>query len=329
MHEGSDKLIKMPDEADQKDGPAKSSGSIASADTVGIYFRQMAHVPLLTPEEEVELAKQMERGRDAEQQLSADGHSSNRAAELERLIVQAQAARRHLIRANTRLVVSVAKKYIGLGLPFPDLIQAGNVGLIRAVDRFDYRRGTRVSTYATWWIRQSILRTLQQQRRLIRLPAHMGERVRKFLKMEHSLEQELGHRPTSDEIAREADSTAKQVQWLKRISRPTLSLEMPVGTEGDSHLGDFVKDKRSRSPSQRAEEHLLREEIAQMLNKLSSREARVIRLRFGLDGNHPYSLRELGEKMGVSKERVRQIQGRALRKLRHPLLWHRLKHWLK
>jgi RNA polymerase primary sigma factor len=293
-----------------------------------LYFNDISQEPLLVSDEEVALAKQMELGRNAQRQLKENGHDPDARAELNQFVEQGEVARRQFIRANTRLVASIAKQYTGLGLPLPDLIQAGNLGLINAIDRFDYRKGARLSTYTSWWIRQSIFRTLQQQRRTVRLPAHMVDRVRKLFKKRRSLEQEIGHRPTTAELAREMDLPPEKVRWLVRISQPTLSLEMPLGKENDSKLADFIEDERSPSPTQRVEEQLLREEIEKALQTLSSRESRVLRLRFGLQGDPPLSLKEVGEKMGVSRERVRQIQIRALRKLRRPSLWRKLKGWL-
>jgi len=287
-------------------------------DSISLYFSEMSHVPLLTHEEEVEFAKRMEQGQEAQRKLDRDGHDPEERARLKRMIERGQQARRHLIEANTRLVVSIAKKYRGQGLPFMDLIQAGNIGLIRAADKFDYRRGTRFSTHATWWIRQSVTRTLNQQGRTIRIPVHMNDRIRKLHRTAQKLEQDVGRRPTPEEIAEELGLEPDEVRWMLRVSWQPLSLEKPVGDEEDSELGTFIEDKKSPSPSKRAERHLLREQLERMLTALTPREARILRLRFGLQGERTHTLREVGEKLGVTRERVRQIERKAFRKLRHP-----------
>ncbi len=294
-------------------------------DSVSLYFREMSHVPLLTYEEEVELAKKLERGKEAQHQLAENGHNPEEKAKLKRLIEEGDAARQRIIKANTRLVVSIAKKYRGYGMPFLDLIQAGNVGLIRAVDKFDYRRGNKFGTHATWWIRQAVVRTLNQQGRTIRIPVHMNDRIRKLHRFAQKLEQDLGRQPTPEELAEEMGLTPDRVRWLLRVSRRPLSLNTPVGEEEDEEFGTFIKDKDTPPPGQTVEQSLLRENLQQMLTTLTPREARILRLRFGLKGDRKYTLREVGEKLGVSRERVRQIERKALRKLRHPR--HRRKLW--
>jgi RNA polymerase primary sigma factor len=298
-------------------------------DSVSLYFTEMSRVPLLTYEEEVELAKQVERGEEAQRELSRDGRSPGDRASLQRVIKEGEEARQHLIKANTRLVVSIAKRYRGHGLSFLDLIQAGNLGLIKAVDRFDYRRGNKFGTFATWWIRQSITRTLSQQGRTIRIPVHMSDRIRKLYKASHGLEQALGRRPTPEEIAEEVDHDPEEVRWLLRISRRPLSLDMPVDEDEDSsEFGSFIEDDSVPSPVESAEQHLLREEVGRMLNALTPREVRVLRMRFGLQGERHHTLKEVGEKLGVTRERVRQIERKALRKLRHPRHGRRLRNYL-
>ena len=301
---------------------------IAADDTVSLYFKEMASVPLLTREEEVELAKRLERGREARRQLARSGHDPQERARLKRLIKQGEEARQHLIKANTRLVVSIAKKYIGHGVPFLDLIQEGNLGLIKAVEKFDYRRGTRLSTYATWWIRQCISRALSEQGRNIRIPVHMSDRIRKLYKTAQRLWQDLGRRPTPEEIAEEMDIEPSKVQWMMRISRRPLSLERPVGEEGESELGNFIEDESASQPTQSAEQHLLREKLEKVLATLTPREARVLRLRFGLQDGHSYTLKEVGDKLGLTRERIRQIESKALRRLRHPRRSRQLRNHL-
>jgi RNA polymerase primary sigma factor len=307
---------------------APDLSDIAADDAISLYFKEMSQVPLLTREQEVKLAKRLERGREARHQLARNGHDPREQVRLERFIRQGEEARDHLIKANTRLVISVAKKYRGYGLPFLDLIQAGNVGLIKAVDRFDYRRGTKFGTFATWWIRQAVTRTLAQHGRTIRIPVHMSDRIRRLYRAAQRLEQDLGRRPTAEEIAEEVGLEPHKVDWLLRISRRPLSLERPVGEEEGSELGNFIEDESAPSPMQRAEQHLLREKLEEMLASLSPREVRVLRLRFGLQGDRTYTLREVGDKFGVTRERIRQIERKALRKLRHPRRSRELRSYL-
>jgi RNA polymerase primary sigma factor len=301
---------------------------ISTDDKVGLYFAEIGPVPLLTHRQEIELAKLIERGLEAECRLSNNGCGSARDTLL-RDVRLGQDARDQLIRANTRLVISVAKKYMGLGLPFLDLIQAGNVGLIKAADRFDYNRGTKFSTYATWWIRQAVTRCLSQQSTTIRIPVHMGDRIRGLRRTAQRLEQLLERRPTPEEIAEETgDLTAENVRWLLRVSRSPISLEKPIGEDGDDELGSLIEDETSPSPVDTAEGNLLRESLSEMMGTLSPREARVLRMRFGFDGRPAMSLEEVGDKIGVTRERARQIVQQALRKLRHPRHTRRLRGYL-
>lgn len=314
---------------DETDEPEVSDLSDISVDnTVSLYFKEMGREPLLTREEEVALAKRMERGQEAKKKLERNDHKSEVREELEQLVEDGKEARSHLIRANTRLVVSIAKRYRGRGLSFLDLIQAGNIGLIKAADKFDYERGTKFGTYATWWIRQSVARTLKQQGRNIRIPVHTNDRIRKLYQVASRLEQDLGHRPTPEEIADEVDLDPERVRWLMGVSQRPLSLEKPIDEDGESEFGDFLEDEDTPSPAQSTEMHLLHDDLQNALSTLTPREVRVLRMRFGLGGADTYTLREVGEKLGVTRERIRQIEGKALKKLRHPRYRRKLRPYL-
>jgi len=305
--------------------------AVSPDDPVGLYFRQMAQEPLLTAQEEIELAKRIEIGKKAQERLErVGGHHPNEAWQMhmERLIWEGQSAREHLGRANTRLVVSIAKRYMGQGLPFPDLIQEGNVGLMRAVDKYDYKRGNRFSTYATWWIRQAITRALAQKTRTIRIPLHMTERIRQMYRTAQSLEQSLGRRPTPEEIAFEMDIPAEAIRSMMDASQHAIPLERPVGEDGDSEFGDFIEDQDSPSPVESATQHLLEETIEEVLSELTPRQSHILRLRFGLGGGEPHTLEEIANKFGLSRERIRQLEKEALRRLRHPRLAHNLRDYL-
>ncbi len=302
---------------------------ISSSDTVGLYLREMSRVPLLTIEEEVRLAKAVEAGRGARDTLKNDGSDPLQRQKLEQQIEDALSARAHLIKANTRLVVSIAKKYIGRGVPFLDLIQEGNLGLMKAVKKFDYTRGYRFSTYATWWIRQTITRAIADLGRTIRVPVHMSDRIRRLYKVARHLEQEYGRRPTPEELAAEMDVDPRKIQWMLRVSWRPMSLEHPVGEDEDSELGNFIEDDTTPTPTQDAYQHLLGEKIAEMLATLGPREARILRLRFGLINGRSYTLEEVGQKFGLTRERIRQIEGKALRRLRHPRRSRQLRDYLR
>jgi RNA polymerase primary sigma factor len=301
---------------------------IAADDTISLYLKEMARVPLLTPEQEQELAQQLEHGRAARRRLARDGYDPEETERLKQEIEQGEEARQHLIKANTRLVVSIAKRYLGHGVPFLDLIQEGNLGLMKAIEKFDYRRGHRLSTYATWWIRQSITRALAEQGRTIRVPVHMSDRIRKLYRVARELEQELGRQPSPEEIAEEIELEPEKVQWILRASRRPISLERPVGEEEDNELGDFVEDEKVLAPSEAAYQHLLAETMDEVLHTLSPREARILRLRFGIQDGHSYTLEEVGQKFGLTRERIRQIESEALRKLRHPRRSRQLRTYL-
>lgn len=304
---------------------------ISSDDPVGLYFRQMAQEPLLTAQEEIDLAKRIERGKKAQDRITQPEmlHKSDRwFRHMEKLIFDGQLAREHLGRANTRLVVSIAKRYMGQGLPFPDLIQEGNVGLMRAVDKYDFRRGNRFSTYATWWIRQAITRALAQKTRTIRIPLHMTERIRQMYRIAQNLEQTLGRRPTPEEIASEMDLPADTVRGMMDASQHAIALERPVGDDGDSEFGDFIEDQETPSPVESATQNLLEEAIEEVLSELTPRQSHILRLRFGLGGGEPHTLEEIANKFGLSRERIRQLEKEALRRLRHPRLAHNLRDYL-
>ncbi len=297
-------------------------------DTVGLYLKEMSRVPLLSTEEEVRLAHVVELGREAARLLSDDGVDKMERCRLEDLIAQGRAAREHLIKANTRLVVSIAKKYMGRGVPFLDLIQEGNLGLMKAVEKFDYHRGYRFSTYATWWIRQTITRAIADQGRTIRVPVHMSDRIRQLYKTARQWEQEHGRAPTPEEIAAVLDLEPRKVQWMLKVSWQPLSLEHPVGEEEDSELGSFIEDEGTPTPPQSAYQKLLADKIEEVLATLNPREARILRLRFGLVNGRGYTLEEVGQKFGLTRERIRQIEGKALRRLRHPRRSRQLRDYL-
>ncbi len=303
---------------------------IGSDDTVGLYLKEMSRVPLLSVEEEIDLAQRIERGRQSKRELARLNGSSSalQRQQLESSMGDGTLAREHLIKANTRLVVSIAKRYLGRGVPFLDLIQEGNLGLMKAVEKYDYHRGFRFSTYATWWIRQTITRSIADQGRTIRVPVHMIDRIRQLFKLTHELEQKLGRAPQVDELAVEMELSPRKVQWMMRVSWLPLSLESPVGDEEDSELGMFVEDDITPTPIQVAYRDMLRDKIEDVLSTLSPREARILRLRFGLDNGHAYTLEEVGQKFGLTRERIRQIEGKALRRLRHPRRARQLKDYL-
>ena len=301
---------------------------IPATDTMGLYFHEMGRVPLLTPDEEIEYATLLEEGRQASSALQRNGADAVKRENLRRQVRMGEEARQKLIRANTRLVISIAKRYIGQGVALPDLIQEGNLGLMRAVERFDYRRGFRLSTYATWWIRQAISRAVSDQGRTIRLPVHMGDSIRLLYRTSRTLEQKLGRPATPEELAESMNLAPERVRWMLRISRRTLSLEEPVGEEEETELGSFIEDEETPSPPDTVDLTLLREKIEDLLDTLPAREARVLRLRFGLQDGHYYTLEEVGRKFGLTRERIRQIEVQALNRLRHPRRSRQLRDYL-
>jgi RNA polymerase primary sigma factor len=303
--------------------------NIDTDDTIGLYLKEVGRVPLLTAQEEVDLAQRIEAGRLAREELARGNVSPRRRGELQMLIEDGWSAREHLITANSRLVISVAKKYMGRGVPFLDLIQEGNIGLIRAAKKFDYRRGHKFSTYATWWIRQAVTRAIADQGRTIRVPVHMGDQINKMLRVSHQLTQELGRDPTIEELGDALSVTPKKVESIIQIARRPLSLETPTDEEEDSVLGDFIEDEDSPEPVEIATHNLLREQIAEVLNGLPPREVRILQLRYGLLDGESYTLEEVGKKMGVTRERVRQIEAQALSRLRHPTHRRKLRDYLR
>jgi len=291
-------------------------------DVVGLYLKEAGRVPLLTAEEEVMLAKRMELAEFARDRIQADGPEGRdtlgwtQEQQLREVLMDGEAAQEHLIRANARLVISVAKKYIGRGVPFLDLIQEGNIGLIRATNKFEYQRGHKFSTYATWWIRQAVSRAVADQGRTIRVPVHMGDQLNRMRRVQLQLIQELGREPTIEELALGMETTPDKVENLLEISRRPVSLETPIDDEGDSTFGDFVEDVNSPAPSEEVATHLLHEQLQQALDKLPPREAQILRLRYGLADGRVYTLEEVGQTIGVTRERVRQLEAQALNRLR-------------
>lgn len=312
--------------------PAADSSSdefFASDDPVGLYLKEMARVPLLTMEEELELAIRIEDARTARKSLEArDAQTAEKRRRIEPIIEVGLEAREKLIKANTRLVVSIAKRFIGRGIPFLDLVQEGNLGLMKAVEKFDHHRGFRFSTYATWWIKQSISRAIADQGRAIRVPVHMADRIRQLYKAQRELEQRLGRQPTIEEIASALGLPVHKAQWILKVSWQPLSLESPVGEDEEAELGHFIEDDTSPTPMQSAYQSMLRDKMSQALDALSPRESQVLRWRFGLYDGHEYTLEEVGQKFGLTRERIRQIEGKALRQLRHPRKARELEEYL-
>jgi RNA polymerase primary sigma factor len=322
-------LIEEDGEAEARARPAASLDSISSDDATSLYLREMSLIPLLTAEEEIALAKRIERARQARHELARPNGriSPKRLKELVALVDDGFQARDYLIKANTRLVVSIARKYIGYGVAFLDLIQEGNMGLIRAVEKFEYQRGFRFSTYATWWIRQSITRAIADQSRTIRVPVHMADRLRQIYKSSQEMEQELGRSPTVEELAAFLKLDESKVRWMLQVAQTPISLESPVGDEEDTELGMYLEDQTTPSPAQMVYQKMLTERVDDVLATLTPREARIIRLRFGLGQDRSYTLEEVGQKFGLTRERIRQIEGKALRRLRQPCRARRLKEY--
>jgi RNA polymerase primary sigma factor len=302
--------------------------AIDTTGSIGLYLKEVSQVPLLTAIEEVELAQRNEHGQTAREELARGKVIVRRRIELRKSIEDGWSAREHLILANSRLVISVAKKYMGRGVPFLDLIQEGNIGLMRATKKFDYRRGHKFSTYATWWIRQAVTRALADQGRTIRVPVHMGDQINKLLRVQYLLTQSLGREPTVEEMAEALEVPPQKVENIIRVARRPLSLELSTGDEEDSVLGDFIEDEEIAPPDETATYNLLRESLHEALNELPPREVRILQLRYGLFDGQAYTLEEVGRKMGVTRERVRQIEAQALNRLRHPSIRHKLHDYL-
>jgi len=298
-------------------------------DTIGLYIKEASRIPLLTSDEELELAQRIELGRMAREEIVQGNVSQHRRDELQMLIEDGWMAREHLIVANSRLVISVAKKYMGRGVPFLDLIQEGNIGLMRAAKKFDYHRGYKFSTYATWWIRQAVTRALSDQSRTIRVPVHMGDQISRMLRVQHQLKQELSRDPTVDELAISLDVSPKKVEHMIQVARRPISLQMPIGDEEDDVLGDFIEDQETPAPDETASQNLLREQLEGILEMLPPREARILQLRYGLVDGQVLTLNEVGRKMGVTRERVRQIEAQALNRLRRYGIQRQLRAYIE
>jgi RNA polymerase primary sigma factor len=295
-----------------------------------MYLKEIGKVSLLTAEQEVYLAKRIEAGEFARQQLDdPDAELSDEARKgVAELVVDGHVAKKSLIEANLRLVVSIAKRYVGRGMLFLDLIQEGNLGLIRAVEKFDYTKGFKFSTYATWWIRQAITRAIADQARTIRIPVHMVETINNVMRVQRQMVQDLGRDPSVEELAEKVEMTPARVREIMRISQEPVSLETPVGEEDDSHLGDFIEDQEAIAPADAAARALLHEAVSEALDELTERERRVVCLRFGLEDGQARTLEEVGREFGVTRERIRQIESKTLAKLRHPIRSQKLRDYL-
>lgn len=317
------------DDDESDNGNPKKLRNIDTSDLIELYFKEAASIPLLTAEEEEELAKHIERGRLARKELARGNVSDHRRLELNKIIENEWKALDQLITANSRLVISIAKKYMRRGVPFLDLIQEGNIGLMRAAKKFDYLRGFKFSTYATWWIRQAITRSIADQGRTIRVPVHMGDKISRMFQAQNTLKQSLERDPTIEELADLLDEDPEKVQYMLRVARRPLSLEMPATDDGDAMLGDFIEDHETPLPDETATQHLLQEHLAEVMETLPHREVRILCLRYGMPGGERHTLQEVGKKVGVSRERVRQIEAQALRRLRQPHIQRILRDYLE
>jgi RNA polymerase sigma factor, sigma-70 family len=320
--------IGLMDETDDSDFELLPHG-IESDDPVRMYLREIGRVSLLTHAEEMQLAQQVEQGDLCAERLRSGDYSDEELCELQRLAAEGDAARQRLIQANLRLVVSIAKKYLGRGLSFLDLIQEGNIGLMRATEKFDYRKGFKFSTYATWWVRQAIIRSISDHGRTIRLPVHVGETINRVRRTAHQLQQVMGRDATPDEIGAALGISSDKVRRVIDAARQTVSLEMPVGNDGDAVLGDFIEDNTSTAPIDCANQQIIREQIDLVLQKLPERERKIIQLRYGLDDGRYRTLEEVGREFGITRERIRQIEAKVLRKLRHPHFGSNLRGYLE
>ncbi len=327
----TDELEELPEE--EIVDPNTLVDSFAIDDPVRMYLKEIGKVDLLTPEQEVELAQRMGAGAAAKEQLAELEKSGEELPdevllELKKTIRKGERAKQSLAEANLRLVVSIAKRYVGRGMLFLDLIQEGNLGLIKAVEKFDYTKGYKFSTYATWWIRQAITRAIADQARTIRIPVHMVETINKVIRVNRQLLQELGHDPSPEETAEEMGMPVEKVREILKIAQEPVSLETPIGEEEDSHLGDFLEDSNASEPSEAASFTLLKEQLVEVMSTLTPREEKVLRLRFGIEDGRSRTLEEVGKEFNVTRERIRQIEAKALRKLRHPSRSKKLKDFL-
>ena len=340
MINDEDAVIEEEEELDVENIDLTVPEGVSIEDPVRMYLKEIGKVPLLTADEEIVLAKQMEAGAEAHARLeeieeeleTADDAKKEELKKEKRQLkmteMAGEDAKNRLAEANLRLVVSIAKRYVGRGMLFLDLIQEGNLGLIKAVEKFDYRKGYKFSTYATWWIRQAITRAIADQARTIRIPVHMVETINKLIRVSRQLLQELGREPFPEEIAEEMNMSVDRVREILKISQEPVSLETPIGEEEDSHLGDFIQDDNVPVPADAAAFTLLREQLKDVLSTLTDREQKVLRLRFGLDDGRARTLEEVGKEFNVTRERIRQIEAKALRKLRHPSRSRKLKDYL-
>ena len=327
-----DMMLVDEEEVDMENIDLSVPDGISIEDPVRMYLKEIGKVPLLNADQEIGLAKAMEAGADAIKQLEDDKEENKLTDEekkhLNDLIYEGEEAKKRLAEANLRLVVSIAKRYVGRGMLFLDLIQEGNLGLIKAVEKFDFRKGFKFSTYATWWIRQAITRAIADQARTIRIPVHMVETINKLIRVSRQLLQELGREPLPEEVAKEMNMPVERVREILKISQEPVSLETPIGEEEDSHLGDFIQDDNVPVPADAAAFTLLKEQLVEVLGTLTEREQKVLRLRFGLDDGRARTLEEVGKEFNVTRERIRQIEAKALRKLRHPSRSRKLKDYL-
>ena len=330
MEEADDEGFTLTESNADQFESALSAEGVAIDDPVKVYLKEIGRVPLLTPEEEVNLALTIKAGSEAKEKYDADPDalSEEEKAACLKAIKKGVAARKRLSEANLRLVVSIAKRYVGRGMQFLDLIQEGNLGLIKAVEKFDHTKGFKFSTYATWWIRQAITRAIADQARTIRIPVHMVETINKVKKVSSQLLHEQGKEPTAEEIAERLEMSVDKVREIMRVAQEPVSLETPIGEEEDSHLGDFIPDDEAPVPAEVASHTLLREQLSEVLDTLTEREEKVLRLRFGLEDGRSRTLEEVGKEFNVTRERIRQIEAKALRKLRHPSRSKKLKDFL-
>jgi RNA polymerase primary sigma factor len=326
--QASEKTEKELGNNKEQEQQAGSLENVQSGDSVGLYLKEIRRVPLLCAEEEVSLAQQIERGKMAREELAKGSVSKKRRKQLQTIIKQGRKAGGHLIMANSRLVISVAKKYMHRGMPFLDLIQEGNIGLMRATKKFDYRRGFKFSTYATWWIRQAVVRAIADKGRTIRIPVHMIDRISKLLRVSHKLKQQFNRDPSVEELSSALGELPQKVRYMIKVSKRPLSLQTPIGDEKDSELGDLIENHDIPSPEEEATKEFLKEDLDTILEHLSSREIHVLKLRYGLLNGKVHTLEEVGQRIGVTRERVRQIIKQALRQLKKPSIQQELRDYL-